>query len=459
VGAVGLELEREPLYAREADVLISTSYGPGRYDPSYEEGGVDYPVAYVRWTENRNMEEVLRLLATGELQVGPLIELERPVERAAEAYAAVNGPEPPLAAVLTYDAAAGQERGAPLREVVRTSGSPAVPAGERLVRIALVGAGGFVSSVHVPNIKSDPDACIQVVVNSSSASSGTAARRVGAADAMTDWQAAIARDDVDMVVIGTRHDSHAEIATAALREGKAVFVEKPLGLSRDEIDSVWAAGAANDRLAIGFNRPFAPLARTMEAQLREAGGPPVQLVYRVSAPLDASHWLNDPAVGGGRLQGEACHMFDFANWLCGVPARVWGAALPAAPSLRTVESASVIVAYHNGSVAAIHYSGAGAPSMPKERIEVLAGGRSWVLDDFVSLTSYSGTREQSRSARRPDKGHAELMRGVLAAARGEREFEPGLAAAYAAQSVALAALESIASGKAIDVIQPAGAAA
>jgi predicted dehydrogenase len=231
-----------------------------------------------------------------------------------------------------------------------------------------------------------------------------------------------------------------------------VLVEKPLGLSREQIDEVWSAGLDNDRIAIGFNRPFSPLARALADELRAAGGGPVHLVYRVSAPLPAAHWLNDPAIGGGRVQGEACHMFDFANWLCGAPRRAWAAAIPPPASVRTVESFSATIGYANGSVATVHYSGVGASSMPKERIEVLSGARSWLLDDFTSLTSYTGGGQSTRSERRVDKGHAALMAGVLAACRGERPFEPGLAAAYAAQSVALAALESIATGAPVDVI-------
>jgi predicted dehydrogenase len=276
----------------------------------------------------------------------------------------------------------------------------------------------------------------------------------GGADTTTDWRAAIARDDVDLVVIGTRHDSHAEIAAAALSAGKAVFVEKPLGLSREEIDRVWSAGELNDRLAIGFNRPFSPLALALKRDVGHVLEGPLHLIYRVNAPLPREHWLNDPAIGGGRVQGEACHMFDFANWLCGEPARVCAAALPAPATLPTVESLSVTVQYRNGSVATVHYSGVGAGSMPKERVEVLGAGRSWVLDDFASLTSYAGGRPRTRSLRRPDKGHAELMRRVLAACRGEQPFEPGLAAAYLAQSVALASLESIASGEPVAVVMP-----
>jgi predicted dehydrogenase/threonine dehydrogenase-like Zn-dependent dehydrogenase len=452
VGEVGLDLERAPLYYREADVLISTSYGPGRYDPTYEEGGVDYPIEFVRWTENRNMGEIARLLAAGQLDVEQLIEFERPVERAVEAYDAVNGADPPLAAVLSYDAQRAAEL--PRSSVSTATGLAITPASNREVRIAIVGAGGFVSGVHVPNIKADSDARVVVVANRGGTSAGDAARLLGGADATTDWRAAIEREDVDLVLVGTRHDSHAEIAAAGLRAGKAVFVEKPLGLSREELDDVWQAAGATPRLAIGFNRRLAPLAQALHAELREAGGGPVQLIYRVSAPLPADHWLNDPAIGGGRLQGEACHMFDFANWLCGTPVRVWGAALPAPPVLRTVETATVSVQYENGSIGTIHYSGVGEGSMPKERIEVFSGGRSWVLDDFVLLTSYSGGRVRTRSLRRPDKGHAALMARVLGACRGERSFEPGLEAAYTAQSVALAALESIASGLVVEVVQP-----
>jgi predicted dehydrogenase/threonine dehydrogenase-like Zn-dependent dehydrogenase len=469
VGDVGLGIERAPLYSREADILISTSYGPGRYDASYEEAGLDYPLPYVRWTENRNMGEFLRLLAAGQVQVKPLIELERPLERAGDAYAAIAGDAPPLAAVLTYDAEATRARVQGGPELVR-AGAPAKAGvtgrGNGRIRIALIGAGGFVTGVHLPNIKSDASAEVALVVNRSGTSASDAARLAGGADTATDWRLAIERDDVDLVLIGTRHDSHAEIAAAALRAGKTVFVEKPLGLSREEIDAVWRAGAENDRLAIGFNRPFSPLARALERELRDAGaGPvadaapmtsaaPVALVYRVCSPLPAEHWLNDPAVGGGRILGEACHMFDFANWLCGRPLRVYGAALPARPGMATVETSSVTIEYANGSVATVHYAGVGAPSMPKERIEVMVAGRSWVLDDFKTLTSFDSRGDRAEAQRKVDKGHAALMAAVLGACRGRQPFEPGLMAAYAAQSVALCALEAIASGQAVEVPLP-----
>jgi predicted dehydrogenase len=179
------------------------------------------------------------------------------------------------------------------------------------------------------------------------------------------------------------------------------------------------------------------------------------VIYRVSAPLAPEHWLNDAAIGGGRILGEACHMYDFANWLCGTPARVWGAALPAVGGVRSPESTSVSIQYRDGSVATVHYSGAGAGTMPKERIEVMSGGRAWVLDDFTSLISYDTGGQRRTDRRRADKGHAALLGRVLDACLGQRLFEPGIGAAYAAQSVALSALEAIASGSVVDVRLPA----
>jgi predicted dehydrogenase/threonine dehydrogenase-like Zn-dependent dehydrogenase len=447
VGDVGLGLQREALYEREADVRISTSYGPGRYDPSYEEAGLDYPLPYVRWTAGRNMEEFLRLVSDRLVTLDPLVELELPIDRAEEGYEALRGESPPLAVALTYP-----ERRRDETPVLRASTKPD-PSADSQVRVALIGAGGFMRSTHLPNLQREEGVRITAIVSRGGSSAASLARSLDGARAGTDWREAVDAPDVDLVVVATRHDTHAEITAAALRAGKAVFVEKPLGLTRDQIDDVWAAGRENDRLAIGFNRPFAPLARHLGEEAGSTPGP-AQLVYRVSSPLPAEHWLNDPREGGGRILGEACHMFDFANWLCGVPERVLAAAVPAPAEVGAPESASVTIQYADGSVATIHYSGLGPASMPKERIELLRGGRSWALDDFRTLTSFGADGARTKTGKSGDKGHGELLHRVIAAARGEQPFEPGLGAAYLAQSVGLAALESIASGQAVEVQPP-----
>ena len=451
VGAVGLGLERPDLYQREADVLISTSYGPGRYDPTYEEAGLDYPIGYVRWTENRNMREFLRLLAIGAVELEPLIGLELPIDQADQAYAAISGDSPPMAAVLTYPS-----QGRPLTAKLQRSSAAASGASGSTGRVgvALIGAGSFVRAVHLPNLDADGRADVTRVVNRSGTSAGNVARSAGdGVLAGTDPAEAIADPSTDLVLIGTRHDSHAGLAAAALRAGKAVFVEKPLGLSREEIDDVWAAARDNDRLAIGFNRPFSPLSATLREQFDRADGPG-HLIYRVNAPLPRDHWLNDPEVGGGRILGEACHMLDYANWLLGTPRSTFAAALTPPPDGGAVDSVSITVLYEGGSHATIHYTGAGAGSMPKERIEVFRGGNSWVLDDFLSLTSFAPSGQSTETLKIADKGHATLLSNVVSATLGDRPFEPGIGAAYAAQAVGLAALDSLSTGSAQPVELP-----
>jgi predicted dehydrogenase/threonine dehydrogenase-like Zn-dependent dehydrogenase len=452
VGDVPLAVERTPLYEREADIRISTSYGPGRYDPTYEHGGLDYPLPYVRWTANRNMDEFLRLLARGSVDVAPLVDLELPVERAPEAYGALAGNSPPLGAVLVYDAERSvQTPAAP----PRPQAVPARASGDTIV-VAVVGAGSFTRGTHVPNLLRSRAVRVKTVVSRRGTSATALAGTLDGATSGTDPTSAIADPDVDLVLITTRHDTHAELAAEALRAGKAVFLEKPLGLTREEIDRVWAEGGAAAPLVIGFNRRLAPLARKLETEVRSAVGP-TQLLYRVNAPVAHEHWLNDPIEGGGRILGEACHMFDFANWLCGRPERVHASALPPASGLRTVESASITTQYADGSVATVVYSGVGSAELPKERIEVLRGGRAWVLDDFRILTSLGADRARGEeTSTRPDKGHAALLTRALDATRGATAFDPGLEAAYTAQSVALAALESIASGTAVEVLPPPG---
>ncbi len=494
VGDVGLGFDRAELYQREADVLISTSYGPGRYDPIYEDAGVDYPLAYVRWTENRNMEEFLRLLAARVLAVEPLVGLELPVERACEAYAALQTQPPPLAAVLRYpdsprhtatESVRVQSRastrsggtpmrsggapmrsgGAPMRSgrastrsgraPTRSGGSPVRSGNSRVVRVGVVGPGSFVRGMHMPNLRADGYApIVAVAARRGNVATDVARTTGGEVEAVTDWRRVVEHPNVDLVLIGTRHDSHAEIAAAALRGGKAVFLEKPLGLTREQIDDVWEAGGGDAAsLAIGFNRPLAPLSQRLHTELAQIGGP-LQVVIRVNAPLPSEHWLNDPEQGGGRVLGEGCHFFDYANWLCGMPLSVSGAAARQQTNVRTAESTSVTVSYESGSVASIHYSALGPASLPKERIEVLAGGRAWVLDDFQSLTSFDGSGSRRVEKGHGDKGHAALLGRALGACRGEDRFAPGLLAAYLAQSVALAAIEAISSRATRDVLAP-----
>ena len=408
---------------------ISTSYGPGRYDPSYEEAGLDYPLPYVRWTAGRNMEEFLRLVADGLVTLDPLVELELPVERAADAYEALNGDSPPLAVALSYperrpDASAGltgirRPRGRPrLARSGSRSSAPAASCARRTCRTCSARSG-----VRVTTVVSRGGSSAASLARS--LNGARAGRRLARGGRRAGRRSRRRRH-------APRHARGDRRGGAARRQGRLrrEAARPDAGGDRRRLGGRDATTTGSRSASTG---PSPSSRARLEEELRASSGP-AQLVYRVSSPVAPDHWLNDPRQGGGRILGEACHMFDFANWLLGTPERVLAAALPAPPGVDSPESASITIQYADGSVASVHYSGLGSASMPKERIELLRGGRSWALDDFRTLTSF-GSDGASTETSRGDKGHAALLRGVLAAARGEQPFEPGLGAAYLAQSV------------------------
>jgi predicted dehydrogenase/threonine dehydrogenase-like Zn-dependent dehydrogenase len=433
VGAMGMDLERPAFYNRELDFVISRSTGPGRYDRAYEEGGVDYPIGYVRWTEQRNMAAFLRLVADGKLDLDPLVSAEYPVEEADDAYQAVEAGA--LGVVLTYGDAAGEvaaER--PAQTIVRADR----PLRGR-VGIALVGAGNFARAVHLPNLKASPYFDVRAVV-SGGASAAQAAEKVGARLATTDLDAARAAGDVDAVLIATRHDLHAGQAIAAANAGKHVFVEKPLALTVADCEAVLdAARAAGVLVAVGFNRRLAPTAVALKAALDAVGGPKT-LTFRVNAgPLPPTHWLNDPAVGGGRLIGEGVHFIDF---ICGMT----GSSPVSVSAQASGDGQDWVVAmrFPGGSLGTVIYTARGDPAFPKERVEAFAGGGVAVLDDFKTLT-FSGM-VGGRVKGGQDKGHRALLDNFGAAVRGEADLTVTGADGLRATRIARAALASIASG-------------
>lgn len=405
VGAVGLELDRRPLYAKEAEVVVACSYGPGRYDPEYEERGHDYPAAHVRWTENRNLEAVLAEMAAGRLDVAPLVTHRFPVAQAREAYALVDDVDSgALAIVLDYPA----EDQAP----ARPARGRAVPAdGE--IGAAVVGCGSHARHEILPRLRRAPYRPV-VALSARGLSAEDARRDHGFAHVASREEELLERDDVDVVFVLTRHDRHADLAARALRAGKHVFVEKPLALSEHELWSLEeaVAGAPERLILAGFNRRFAPATAAVKEHFAGVETPLTVTVRFNAGSLPPAHWTHDPAEGGGRLLGEACHAVDLATHLIGArPVRVHAESIggPAAPTV-TGDHVCLVLRHEDGSLSQVAYFAGGDGAMPKERVEVFGGGRSAVLDDYRAVELWHDGRRTVKRWRRRDKGHGPMLR-------------------------------------------------
>jgi predicted dehydrogenase/NADPH:quinone reductase-like Zn-dependent oxidoreductase len=399
VGHVGMQLPRSTYYGKELELRLSRSYGPGRYDREYEERGLDYPIGYVRWTEHRNMSAFLELLATRRIDVEPLITSRVAVEHAPAAYDRLLERGSPLGIVLQY----GPVAEAPLAPSA-TPIARAAP-GQRSLEVGLIGAGSFAQATIIPALRA-AGFRLHAVASATGRSAEAARRRFGFDRALT-VDELLHDPEIGVVIVCTRHASHAALAEAALDAGKAVFVEKPPGLTLDELDRLEAAaGRTGLPLMAGFNRRYAPLASEMRQHVRSRG--PFCLTFRVNAGrLPEDHWLNDLDDGGGRLLGEGCHFVDFACWMAGaLPDRV-SCSMTAEPDhpLAAGQSFAVTLAFEDASLATVMYCDGGAYGVPKERIEVHAGGRSAILNDFRTLTLVDGRRARSRRSRSQDKGH------------------------------------------------------
>ena len=471
VGITKMELPHRSFYDKELSLVLSRSYGPGRYDPSYEERGVDYPLGYVRWTERRNMEEFLRLVESGKVLVDPLISHRVPFAEAERAYALITGKatEPYLGIVLTYPdapAPAGRVALKPEGAAPSTNGDPhaKVPMRTRAatgpVGIGFLGAGNFATSMLLPHLKSRKDVKLTGVVTASGLTARGAAEKFGFAFCASDAGELFSDPSTHAVFVVTRHHLHATFVERALRAGQAVFVEKPLATTAEEMTLVAAAIRDVERssgkpapLLVGFNRRFAPLSRALQAHF-PAGEGPVVVSYRVNAGfLGKESWYQDPAEGGGRILGEVCHFLDYIAFVAGSPiTRVFAAGVrDASGALRADDNLVVSVSCANGSIGSVLYVASGDPAMPKERVEVLGRGRSAVLENYQSLTTWAGSRKKETKALSVDKGHAEEIARWTAALRDGTAPPIAWAELANASWATLGAIESLASGQAVDV--------
>ena len=412
VGDVGLNLNRADFYAKELDFFISCSYGPGRYDANYEERGLDYPLSYVRWTENRNMGEYLRLVAEGRVNLKPLIGAVFPVAQTTEAYAAVRqgAVKAPLV-LLSYPppAVAGPE----VRAVRNVQ---ARPAGKGLVRLALIGAGNFAKAMHLPNLRNLPEHFhLQAVMSRTGHSAANLAKQFGANYSTTEFSEVLRDPEVDAVLISTRHNLHASMCLQALQAGKHVLVEKPLALTQADLLAVEgfyhsvAAGTTAPVLLTGFNRRFSPVAQRMK-QIVAGRTNPMILNYRMNAgyiPLDS--WVHT-AEGGGRNMGEACHIYDLFTFLTGAKVvEVTAQAIkPASGYYTHTDNFVTNLRFDDGSVGSLTYTALGSKDYPKEKLDVYVDGKVLVMDDYLDLT-VTGARQKGVSSRLQQKGHSEEL--------------------------------------------------
>lgn len=448
VGAVPTGFDREPYYYRkELQLKMSCSYGPGRYDPMYEEKGVDYPPAYVRWTEKRNMQAFQELIAGGKVDVGYLTTHVFKLEEAPKAYDMMLAKAEPFVGILIeYDVEKPLEEG---RGRVEITGTNHNPAGEK-VGLAFIGAGSYAQSHLLPNLPKDPRLVRKGVLTVSGTGSRSVAERFGFEYCTSDERDIVGSEDVHAVFIATRHDSHADYVIKALRNGKHVFVEKPLALSPEELIGVHEAYQAATGptgapvLMVGYNRRFSPLAKEVKRIVAEG---PVAMTYRVNAgAIPGDSWIQDPDIGGGRVIGEVCHFVDFLTFLNGrLPESVYATALEAPGALGDTLTATLT--YPNGSVGTVSYFANGDKSLPKERLEVFSHGCSAVLDDFRRLEVYAKGKVSRKKLAAQDKGQkGEVRRFIDAVLTGGAAPIP-FDELVSASVVTFAILESIRTGQ------------
>ncbi len=415
VGVTGLELSRADFYEKELSFQVSCSYGPGRHDPDYEEKGFDYPVGFVRWTEQRNFEAVLDMMSDGRLDMAPLISHRFPIEDAEQAYALVGGAGPSLGILLTYPGVELTEAAqtvsiAPSATTERRQSTEAT--GEQ-PKVSFLGSGNYATAVLIPVFKAR-GADLRTVASSGGVSGLHAARKFGFAETTTDSNRLFNNAATDAVVITTRHNNHARFVLQALEAGKHVFVEKPLCLTLEELTEIEAKYSPEKLLMVGFNRRFAPQVVKVKSLLQAVPGPKALIMTVNAGAIPANHWTQDLEIGGGRIIGEGCHFIDLLRHLVGQPITGWSRNSMTAVTQDTV---TLNLQFADGSTGTIHYFANGSKSFPKERLEVFASGGVLQLDNYRKLTGFGWPAFKKMNLWRQDKGQKACVAAFLEAVR------------------------------------------
>ena len=415
VGVTGLELNRSEFYEKELSFQVSCSYGPGRYDENYEEKGQDYPLGYVRWTEKRNFEAILDLLAAGCLDVGPLINHRISFDDAPRAYGLLSEEKDTLGIILEYENSTESKEGQTLCLKEKEQKISSFKTFDNAV-VGFIGAGNYASRMLIPAFKK-AGARLHTISSSGGTNASIHGRKNGFEYATSDTDELLANSEINAVAIVTRHNSHAKFVIQALEAGKHVFVEKPLALTLEELENVQNAhnSAGGCQLMVGFNRRFAPQVKIMKELLAQTNKPKSFVMVMNAGHLPSDHWTQDSEVGGGRIIGEACHHIDLMRFLSGSPiASVLGHCMKEGTSQNSIpDNASVNLCFEDGSIGTIHYFANGGNSFPKERIEVFVGGRTLQLDNFLKLRGFNWPGFRKHSLWQQDKGQDACSKAFL----------------------------------------------
>lgn len=412
VGVTGLELSRDAFYKKELTFQVSCSYGPGRYDAAYEQGGQDYPYGLVRWTAKRNFEAVLQLMAEGRIDTSPLVTHRFKIDEAEQAYAVLQGDRGALGILLEYPERPREEL---MRRTVVVGPARAAAAGSK---VAVIGAGGYATKVLMPALQA-AGLDLKVVVANGGVSSYYAARKFGAELASTEAVVALEDGEVGGVVVATRHDSHGRYVEAALRAGKHVFVEKPMALGMEELEAIEKAWREKGGVVtVGYNRRYAPQAVKMKGLLAGVKAPKVIVITVNAGSIPGDHWTQDATAGGGRLVGEGCHFLDLARYLAGsrIETARW--------ERMEADTATLLMRFEDGSQASVHYLANGHRGYPKERVEVFCAGKILQLDNWRKLKGYGWKGFSSMNLWKQDKGNAACVAAWARAMQGEAGAVP-----------------------------------
>lgn len=451
VGVVGLELDRNLFYFKEAEFVVSCSYGPGRYDPKYEEDGNDYPAAYVRWTEQRNMQAVLNLLGSGQLDVTPLISHRFPIDAASEAYKLIEqGDQAYLGILFEYPDAESHSFSSKIQLKARSNSG--------VVGVSCIGVGNFARAVLLPKLCALPDVRAEIICSARGASASQVGNKLGFETATSDERNVFNDDKTDAIFIITQHHQHTEQALRGIRAGKHVFVEKPLCVRLDELAAIekelQAKGANAPLVMVGFNRRFSPAALAVREYFAKTIEPLTVSIRFNAGMIPPDHWTQNEEVGGGRIIGEACHAIDLATYLTSSPVvRVFAESIggPNAPQV-TDDQCFITLRHANGSVSNVAYLAGGDSAYPKERVEVFGGGKIGIIDDFRTAEAWSGGGQRKLWKGKQDKGHSAELEAFIHAIRNGGDAPISWEGLRSTTLASILAVQSLREGYPLDVI-------